>query len=90
MSCHLSDTKTLGNNGMLVTQHFLKTAFFNRKWRLTQNGDENAKFQLWEIFYGDIRFQHYHMYQKSRVRKRSMQSMNILGGLLFIDLTNVF
>ena len=48
---------------------------------MMQNDDENAKFQPWEIFYGDIRFQHYHMYQKSRVRKRSMQSVNILGGL---------
>ena len=49
---------------------------------MTQNGDENAKFQLWEIFYGHIRFQHYHIYQKPRERKRSMQPVDILGGLM--------
>ena len=51
---------------------------------MTQNGDENAKFQLWEILYGHIRFQHYHIYQKPRERKRSMQPVDILGGLLKI------
>ena len=45
---------------------------------MTQNGDENAKFQLWEIFYGHIRFQHIHIYQKPRELKRSMQPVDIL------------
>ena len=49
---------------------------------MTQNGDENPKIQLGETFYGHIRFQHYHIYQKLRERKRSMQPVDILGGLL--------
>ena len=31
-------------------------AFLDRKWRMAQNGHENANFQLWETFYGQIRF----------------------------------
>ena len=49
---------------------------------MTQNGDENPKIQLGETFYGHIRFQHYHIYQKPRERKRSMQPVDILGGLM--------
>ena len=49
---------------------------------MAQNGDENAKIQLGEIFYGHIGFQHYHIYQKPRERKRSMQPVDILGGLI--------
>ena len=56
---------------------------------MTQNGDENAKFLLWEIFYGHIRFQHYHIYQKPRERKRSMEPVDILGGQ-FTDLFSSF
>ena len=59
-------------------------AFLDRKWRMMQNGNENPKFQLWETFYGHIRFQHYHIYQKTCVRKRSMQPVDILGGLIYI------
>ena len=55
---------------------------------MTQNGDENAKFQLCEIFSGHIRFQHYHIYQKPRERKRSMQPVDILGGLLMTPVGN--
>ena len=51
---------------------------------MMQNGNENPKFQLWETFYGHIRFQHYHIYQKTCVRKRSMQSVDILGGLMSV------
>ena len=51
----------------------------DRKWRMTQNGDENAKFQFLEFFYGHIPFQHYHKYQKPRERNRSMQPVYILG-----------
>ena len=57
----------------------------DRKWRMTQIGDKNAKFQLWEIFTGHIPFQHYHKYQKPRERNRSMRPVNILGGLLDSD-----
>ena len=56
--------------------------FVDRKWRMTQNGDENPKIQIGEFFYGHIRFQHYQIYQKRGERKRSMQPVNILGGLL--------
>ena len=48
---------------------------------MMQNGNENPNFQLWETFYGHIRFQHYQIYQKTSVRERSMQSVDILGGL---------
>ena len=51
---------------------------------MTQNGNENAKFQLWETFYGHICFQHHHLYQKTCVRKRSMQPVDILGGLILM------
>ena len=51
---------------------------------MTQNGDENPKIQLGEFFYGHIRFQHYQIYQKRGERKRSMQPVNILGGLLSV------
>ena len=36
---------------------------------------------LWETFYGHIRVQHHHIYQKSRMRKGSMQPVDILGCL---------
>ena len=49
---------------------------------MTQNGDENAKIQIGEFFYGHIHFQHYQIYQKRGERKRSMQPVNILGGLI--------
>ena len=48
---------------------------------MTQNGDENPKILLGEFFYGHIRFQHYQIYQKTCVREKSMQSVDILGGL---------
>ncbi len=49
---------------------------------MTQSGDENPKIQLGEFSYGHIRFQHYQIYQKRGERKRSMQPVNILGGLI--------
>ena len=44
--------------------------FQDRKWRMTQNGYENAKFHLWEIIHGHIRVQHHNIYQKSCRRKK--------------------
>ena len=66
---------------MSVLERFYES-FIDRKWRMTQNGDENPKIQIGEFFYGHIRFQHYQIYQKRGERKRSMQPVNILGGLM--------
>ena len=56
---------------------------------MTQNSDENAKFQLRENFYGRIRVQNHHIYQKSRVRKGSMQLVHILGSPFFLKMKHL-
>ena len=50
---------------------------------MSQNGDEDAGFKLGgeggAAFCSHIRFQHYHIYQKPRERKRSMRLVGVLG-----------